>query len=162
MVLLIQSWSAKAHFTPVQDNMHRIKWFYSGGIYEWSIRIMVRSSCWWEKPRSNISPGGDGLWMFSLHYCDAWTKCALKSKDRPLILAAALDTKWDEKSIFNIFSGSAQAHSLSTNWIRLVVYVCLCIQSKSIFLMKYLYLFSCFGKTKRLNSLFLSPHRWLT
>lgn len=60
--------------------------------------------------------------VFSIVSCDLIPKCALKSKDIS-VKAAAVDTKWDEKSIFNIFSGSARAHGLSANWIRLVAHI---------------------------------------
>lgn len=57
---LIQSSSAKAHFTRAQDNMHGIKWFYSRGIYEWSNRTLNGSLFLLVRPTQEWKSGEKG------------------------------------------------------------------------------------------------------
>lgn len=118
------------------------------GIHEWSSHRTVPL---FFASVSNINPGWGAHWLFSPKCSDSCPKCTFESKDTALKVAAVLDTKQDEKSIFNIFSGSSQAHSFSTNWIMLRVLFFLLTENRSVFLMKCLLLFGCFGERKRVE-----------
>lgn len=61
--------------------------------------------------KGTLTREGMDSWVFLLYFCDSRTKCALTPKDAPLEVAAALDTKWDEKNQFLIFSRVQLKHT---------------------------------------------------